>query len=252
MENKLFSIITPVFNGEQYIETTINSVINQSFKNFEYIIVDGNSTDGTISIINKYIKNVNNLISEKDDGMYDAIDKAIRVSKGEYIIWINSDDFLANKNTLLNISNFLKKFNAEWITGRVSFYYDKNKKIFSFIPYIYPNFIIKNGWAHDCVWGFIQQESTIFSKDLYLKVGGFDKNIRMAGDFYLWKKFSKVSNLISCNVKIGIQRKWKGQMQKDLKFYYSELNKKKCSIKILKIFRLVFSILVYPVVYFRK
>ena len=74
----------------------------------------------------------------------------------------------------------------------------------------------------------------------------------MAGDFYLWKKFSKVTNLISCNIKIGIQRKWQGQMQKDLNFYYSELNKNKCSLKIIKILRLLYSLLFYPLIYFRK
>ncbi len=252
MENKFFSIITPVYNGEKHIESTITSVINQTFKGFEYIIMDGDSTDNTFQIINKYNSKIDKIISEKDNGMYDAIDKAIKISKGKYIIWINSDDLLADQNTLEKVFNFLTRFKAEWITGRVSFYYDKKDKLFSFIPYVYPNFIIKRGWAHDCIWGFVQQESTIFSKDLYLKVGGFDKNIKMAGDFYLWKKFSKVTNLISCNIKIGIQRKWQGQMQKDLNFYYSELNKNKCSLKIIKILRLLYSLLFYPLIYFRK
>ena len=68
-KNPLFSIITVVFNGEKYLEKTIQSVLSQSYKNFEYIIVDGGSTDGTISIIKKYNKNISKWISENDRGI---------------------------------------------------------------------------------------------------------------------------------------------------------------------------------------
>ena len=252
MSSKLFTVITPVFNGATYIEQTIKSIINQKFKNFEYIVVDGVSTDGTQEIIKQYTSKIDKFISEKDEGMYDAIDKAIKISSGKYILWINSDDILVDNKTLENLSNFLDKNEIQWITGRVSFIFNNRNKIFNFIPYIYPNFIIKNGLAHDCLWGFIQQESTIFSRELYYQVGGFDKKLKMAGDFNLWKKFSCYSNLHSCNIKIGAQRKWDGQMQKDLKFYYYEIGKKKCFFKFFKYLRLFYSILLYPYIYFKK
>ena len=252
MSNKLFSIITPVFNGATFIEETIKSIITQSFRNFEYIIVDGGSTDGTKEIINRYSSNINKFISEKDEGMYDAIDKAIKMSTGKYILWVNSDDVLVDNNSLENVSLVLNKKSYKWITGRVSYIFRNNKKIFNFIPYVYPNFIINKGFAHDCFWGFIQQESTIFSRDLYFKAGGFDKKYKMAGDFNLWKKFSNYTKLYSCNIKIGAQRKWEGQMQKDLKYYYHEIGKKKCVFKFLKYLRLFYSIILLPYTYFRK
>ncbi len=109
MSSKLFSIITPVFNGATFIEETIKSIINQSYKNFEYIIVDGESTDGTKEIINRYSSKINKFISEKDEGMYDAIDKAINISTGKYILWVNSDDVLVDNNCLENVSSLLQK-----------------------------------------------------------------------------------------------------------------------------------------------
>ena len=252
MSSKLFSIITPVFNGATFIEETIKSIINQSYKNFEYIIVDGESTDGTKEIINRYSSKINKFISEKDEGMYDAIDKAINISTGKYILWVNSDDVLVDNNCLENVSSLLQKKNYKWITGRVSFIFKNKKKIFNFIPYVYPNIIIKNGLAHDCFWGFIQQESTIFSRELYNRVGGFNKSFKMAGDFDLWKKFSNYTKLTTCNIKIGVQRKWSGQMQQDLNFYYKEIEKRKCIFKFFKLFRFFYSILLYPYIYFKK
>lgn len=94
--NPEFSIITVCFNGEKTIERTIVSVLSQSYQNFEYIIVDGASTDGTLGIIEKYIEKYPNkikLISEKDNGIYDAMNKGIRMASGDLIGIINSDDY---------------------------------------------------------------------------------------------------------------------------------------------------------------
>jgi glycosyltransferase involved in cell wall biosynthesis len=89
----LVSIITVVFNGERYLEETIKSVINQTYKNIEYIIIDGGSTDNTLNIIKKYEDKIDYWISEKDKGIYDAINKGIKLSRGELIGIINADDY---------------------------------------------------------------------------------------------------------------------------------------------------------------
>jgi len=83
----LITLITVCLNSEKTIEETILSVKNQTYKNIEYIIIDGRSKDGTKSIINKYKKNINKYISEKDDGLYYAFNKGIKLVKGE-IFWI--------------------------------------------------------------------------------------------------------------------------------------------------------------------
>ena len=92
-KNKPFiTVITPNYNGEKYLLNTLNSVFNQTDKSFEYIVLDGNSTDNSIKILKKKKKKIDKLIIKKDKGIYDAIEKGIRMAKGEIIIWINSDE----------------------------------------------------------------------------------------------------------------------------------------------------------------
>lgn len=88
----LVSIVTVVYNSVDFIENTIKSVINQEYKNIEYIVIDGASTDGTLDIINKYKEHINIFVSEKDSGLYDAMNKAIGRASGDYLWFINSGD----------------------------------------------------------------------------------------------------------------------------------------------------------------
>ena len=101
VENKpLISIITVVFNGMEYLEQTIQSVINQSYDNVEYIIIDGGSTDGTLDIINKYEEQIDYWISEKDSGVYDAMNKGIDLANGKWINFMNAGDSFYNNKIL--------------------------------------------------------------------------------------------------------------------------------------------------------
>ncbi len=98
----LISIITVVFNGEKHLEQTIQSVINQTYDNVEYIIMDGGSTDGTLDIIKKYEEQIDYWVSEKDNGIYDAMNKGITLATGAIIGLINADDWY-EKNTIEEI-----------------------------------------------------------------------------------------------------------------------------------------------------
>ena len=253
MKKPFFSIVTPVFNGEIFLEETIKSVLDQDFKNFEYIIIDGDSKDNTKNIIDKYKHNLAYYKSEKDNGMYDALSKGFKLCSGKYFLWINSDDFLNDRKVLSNLNKYLLKFpNIDWLVGKPSYKLNSFKNKISFIPYHYPKWIIKNGFAFNCAWGCIQQESTIFSKKLYDLAGGIDLNYKMAGDFFLWKKFSNFSKLSIANIKIGVHRKWSGQLQGGQHYYYQEIKRKKCFFPFMKIFRLLFSIMLYPITYYKK
>jgi glycosyltransferase involved in cell wall biosynthesis len=240
--NKFFSIITPVYNRAKYLENTIKSVLGQKFHNYEYIIVDGKSNDRTSIILNKY-KSKLKIISEKDEGMYDAIKKGFAMAKGKYFMWLNSDDFLINRYSLLNVYNYLKKYKKEWITGNVSFVTESQSNIKTYFPLIYPRFIIKSGLAHSCFWGFIQQENTIFSQKLYKKSGGINKNYKMAGDYDLWRRFAYFEKINPVAISIAVQRKWKGQLTTDMDFYYSEINKKKCLFNFFYFLRFALSVI---------
>ena len=97
------SIITVVFNGSDYIDETIKSVLDQDYPNFEYIIIDGGSTDNTVKIINKYNKKIDILISEKDNGIYDAMNKGIDIASGEWVLFMNCGDNFFDSKVLSNI-----------------------------------------------------------------------------------------------------------------------------------------------------
>ena len=103
-----FSIITVSLNSDKTIEKTINSVINQNYNDIEYIIIDGCSKDNTINIIKSYKSAIDVIIIEKDDSLYDAINKGIKIATGDIIGILNSDDHFNNNNVISNISKEFK------------------------------------------------------------------------------------------------------------------------------------------------
>tara|TARA_B110000483_G_C18054503_1_gene487888 strand:- start:118 stop:915 length:798 start_codon:yes stop_codon:yes gene_type:complete len=241
------TIITPNYNGSKYLEKTIKSVINQTNKNFEYLVFDACSNDASLKIINKYKKNIDHISIKKDFGIYHAMTKAIKKSKGNVIVWINSDDIL-DKDAVSNVIKIFKfKKKTNWISGING--YIKNGYIFSGIPYWYPRFIIKKGFAHHNFWGFIQQESTAFRKNFFLKHGYFLNYNNNACDYHLWKKFAKISKLETYYIKIGYFRSWPGQNSKvQERKYYSDTGIKKYFISLRHI-RLVASLFMLPYFY---
>ena len=120
-----FSIITVVFNDVKNIEKTILSVKNQSYKNREHIIIDGNSFDGTSEVIRKYNKNVRHF-RKKDRSLYDAINTGLKKTKGDIIFLIHAGDIFTHKNILKKVSNIFKK-KADVVSGDIAYYDDKKK-----------------------------------------------------------------------------------------------------------------------------
>lgn len=107
--NKKITVITVVYNGVKLIEKTILSVLNQNYKHLEYIIIDGGSTDGTLDIIKKYDDKINYYVSEKDKGIFDAMNKGIEVSTGNGLIFLNAGDYFVGNvlSDSVNIPCFL-------------------------------------------------------------------------------------------------------------------------------------------------
>ncbi len=114
------SVITIVFNNVKDIERTILSVINQSYTNIEYIIIDGGSTDGTVEVIKKYENRISTWVSEKDKGIYDAMNKGLRLANGDYLLFMNSGDEIYDSSTVEKV--FTSSPNADIYYGETEMY----------------------------------------------------------------------------------------------------------------------------------
>ena len=170
----LISIITVVFNGEKYLEETIKSVINQTNKNFEYIIVDGGSTDGTLDIIKKYDQQIDYWISQKDKGIYDAFNKGLTLVSGDVIGIVNSDDTYNNK-CFETVQNYFKKNdNLDFLFGGV-------KKRWGTLHGYKP-------WKIFLSWGFYTSHSTGFfiKTNSAKKLGFYNLKYKYSSDFDLF------------------------------------------------------------------
>lgn len=118
----LVTVITVVFNGEQFLEETIKSVISQTYTNIEYIIIDGGSTDCTLDIIGKYAKDIDYWVSEKDDGIYDAMNKGVRKASGQWVNFMNAGDQFFSPQTIQRLFE-KKSYSSAIVYGSVMIKY---------------------------------------------------------------------------------------------------------------------------------
>ena len=138
------SIITISYNSASTIRSTLNSVINQTYKNVEHIVVDGGSIDNTIEICNNY-PHISKIISEKDKGVYDAFNKGLSMSTGEIIGFLNSDDIFDNNDTLrIIVDEFNKDIDA--VFGNLKYYNKKGKVVRVWKANEYKKNSFQKGW----------------------------------------------------------------------------------------------------------
>lgn len=185
------SIITVCFNAEEFIESCIKSVISQDYNDIEYIIIDGNSTDTTLQIINSYKKNISKIISEKDKGIYDALNKGIKLATGDVIGFLHADDFFASNNVLSTIVSTFIKFKAHIVYGNLD-YVDREN----------PSKIIRKWRSQEfneklILFGWMPAHPTVYiKKEIYKEHGLFDTNYKYAADYDLLIRFFYKTNFI--------------------------------------------------------
>lgn len=178
------TIITVTFNSEKYLESCLLSVINQLYPNIEHIIIDGKSTDKTISIINKYQDKIAGWISETDRGMYDAINKGMEMATGEIIGILNSDDILSNENVIEIIVNEFKKHHTDSIYGDL-LYVDSED-----VNHVYRIWKGKKFNRNNFKLGWMPAHPTFyFKKELYHKFGGYENHFYSAADYELMCRY---------------------------------------------------------------
>lgn len=182
MDQKPFiTVITVSYNTGAVIEKTILSVIGQNYNNYEYIIIDGFSRDGTREIIKKYEKSITLWISEPDNGIYDAMNKGIKLAKGEILHFINSGDIYASDSVLQHVSNaFRSNPGKKWLYGLVELESELHSGVI--IGSKPPGYYVEH-----CHQGFF------YNKSLHDKFGLYDISYRIAADHHFLLKLFHLS-----------------------------------------------------------
>lgn len=184
------SIITVSYNSANTLARTIKSIENQTHQDIEYIIIDGASTDHTLTVVNKYSHVVTKVISEKDKGLYYAMNKGIKLSTGDVIGILNSDDFYKNKFVIQKIANEFEIKNVDMVYGNID-YINKDEKIVRFWKSsIYKINSFKTAWHPP-------HPSFFVKKIVYEKYGHFDTDFKIASDFELMLRFFEHHSLSS-------------------------------------------------------
>lgn len=128
-EKPLITIITVVYNAVETLEKTIVSVINQSYEDIEYIIIDGGSTDGSTEIAKKYESRISTFISERDQGIYDAMNKGVNASTGDWLLFLNADDYLVNETVIEKSIPYLNKCSNLIAYGNIIYMYPDGSEV---------------------------------------------------------------------------------------------------------------------------
>jgi len=173
------SIITICFNSSNTIEETIKSVINQNYNNIEYIIIDGKSSDETLSIVNKYKPKISKIISEKDNGIYDAMNKGIAQATGDVIGILNSDDVYSNNFIISDIATiFNTNQNLDLLYGNIQYVKKNNTNL------IVREWISKMYTKNFFEYGNVPPHPALFVKAyVYKTSGNFDLQFKLAADY---------------------------------------------------------------------
>jgi len=166
----LISIVIPVFNAGKTLQSTIESVLNQSYKNIELIIVDGESVDNTNEIINQYNKNINIFICEKDNGIYDAMNKGIVAASGDWLLFLGGDDVLYDSEILASIFNDSNFDKVDFLYGDVLF---KSNSLKYGGEKDYPTLLDSN----------ICHQSIFYHKKIFETIGQYNLRYQVLADF---------------------------------------------------------------------
>lgn len=178
------SIITVVYNGAEYIRDCIDSVLDQTYSDIEYLIIDGKSTDGTVEIVQSYGTKVARFVSESDKGLYDAMNKGIRLATGAIIGLLNADDFYRHNRVIANMVALFERTGSDAVYGDM-LYVDRHDtgKLKRYW---------RSGWYKEDAfrWGWMPGHLSFFARrELYETYGLFRLDMKSAADYELLLRF---------------------------------------------------------------
>lgn len=176
------SVITVCYNAVSTIEATILSLLNQDYENLEYLVIDGGSTDGTIEVIKRYLPQITHFVSEPDQGMYDAINKGIKLANGEVIGLLHANDCLADQHIISTVVQAFNRTKADAVYGNLNFYSEKGRLIRKWKSAACNRLLLETGWMppHPTVY---------IKKNIFLKHGNFRLDFSTAADYELILRF---------------------------------------------------------------
>lgn len=190
MKQPFFSIITCTYNSEKFLSTNINSIKEQTFKDFEHVFIDGFSIDNTLSLIKEYQKENNNvfLYQYPPKGIANAMNQGIRHAQGKYLFFLHSDDCLADKDVLQKVYDFITVHPAPWYYGQVKYVGDfvRKNNLYPFRWYhkrfFYPVLMLTD---------FIHHQGVFLKREIFEKYGGYDESLNGPMDYEYWLRIGK-------------------------------------------------------------
>tara|TARA_B110000008_G_C16978470_1_gene567163 strand:- start:5691 stop:6464 length:774 start_codon:yes stop_codon:yes gene_type:complete len=209
---KLVSIITVVFNNVGQIKEAIKSVLSQNYSNIEYVVIDGNSNDGTKEILEEYRNQISVLLIEPDKGLYDALNKGINLSSGEVIGFLHSDDFFANRNVVNDLMECFDNENADVVYGDLDYLKRGSNKL------ILRHWHAGNFSKRKLNYGWMPPHPTFYAKkELYQSFGCFNPNYKIAADYDCMLRILKQDISVSYIPKVFVKMRTGGKSNKNLK-----------------------------------
>lgn len=193
------SIITVVLNGAKTIRGTIESVINQTYNDIEYIIIDGQSTDGTMDIINEYSDKISKIISEQDHGLYAAINKGINHATGDVIGLIHADDFYLDNLVIQRVVDEFVSKKVDSVFADLLYIKDDN------IDKVLRYYSAKNFIPEKLTYGLMPPHPTFFvKKEIYEKYGGYEVDYKIAGDYEMFVRLLYINKISYAYINLPI------------------------------------------------
>ena len=181
----LVSIVTPSFNQANFLEATIQSVLEQTYPHIEYIVMDGGSTDGSVDVIKRHEGRIASWVSEKDKGQTDAINKGFAKAKGDILAWINSDDTY-NPNAVTEAVDFLNRnSDVAMVYADCDFIDEGGRVIGKFASRQTDYARLRRGYVH------IPQQTMFFRAKYWKELGPLDPSFYFAMDYDLWTRIAK-------------------------------------------------------------
>ncbi|RDY27443.1 glycosyltransferase [Romboutsia weinsteinii] len=267
-----FSIITVCFNSKQTIEETLDSVIKQTYNNYEHIIIDGKSKDGTLDIINRYMSESKKviLLSEEDTGIYNAMNKGIDLASGDLVVFLNSDDTF--EPDALELINKYYNDKIDLIYGNVSWQEKFKGKIYEKELNLAPNMSQSNKKNNTHIMSKYHLEkiqnahNATFVKTAIIKQNLFDEQLKICSDYkfflnmYIQKRKvlhipyritnMKMGGISTTQLELGLEEHVKCEIDM-LKYSYIDINKRKLEIKKTELIKRITKSLLPPKMYVR-